>query len=81
MDEKNIIMKDNLIIWTTRLVLNAIITTFYVTPFYVVLFMIIFYDYSLFSEISIRCFSMVYFMAYVFFFISTFRGLKKTENQ
>jgi hypothetical protein len=80
MDEKNIIMKDNLIIWTTRFVLNAIITTIYVTPFYMVLFMVIFHEYSLLSEISLRCYFLVYLMAYCFFFITTYLGIKKNEK-
>jgi hypothetical protein len=81
MDEKNIIMKDNLIIWTTRFVLNAIVTTLYTTPVYMVLFLIIFHEYSLLSEISIRCYLLVYFMAYWFFFVVTYLGMEKNKNK
>lgn len=80
MDEKNINLKDNLIIWITRFVVNAIITTFYVTPIYAFLFLIIFNNYSLLSEISIKCYLLVYLIAYCFFFILTSCRTEKNKN-
>ena len=80
MDEKNIIMKDLIIIWTVRLLGNAIITSIYITPIYCVLFSIFFYRYGIFSETSFKCYFLVFFTTYFsFLYMTYFNGKKMVE--
>ena len=80
MDEKNIIMKDLMIVWTVRLLGNAIITAIFTIPTYCLLFSIVFYGYGLVSEMSFKCYFLVYSITYLaFLYLIYFSGKKMVE--
>lgn len=80
MDEKNIIMKNLIIVWTVKLLGNAIITAIFTIPIYCLLFSIVFYRYGIFSETSFKCYFLVFFTTYFsFLYMTYFSGKKMVE--
>jgi hypothetical protein len=63
----------------TRLFVIGFFTFAYGLPLYVLFYLIIFQGAELLSEISIKCFSICYFMAFVMNYVNMTNGIKKDE--
>jgi hypothetical protein len=74
-------LSTKLAVFIARIIVIGSFTFFFVTFFYCLFYLLLFRNTDIWSEISLKCYSIAYLNVFLLIYIYTMNSHKKNENQ